>query len=164
MAGEKRRAVSFTVTEFEYEEILMYARTKGHGGQYPVSNFAHYAVLQQMKIRIGENHPSWRGGTTPEDKKARASPEYKRWVKMVLRRDHYRCQICGSAANLNAHHIKHFVNNPKLRTEISNGLTLCESYHREEHKKERILNKMLQNVPNGTATGLWEGKAHDFTC
>jgi hypothetical protein len=27
----------------------MYARIKGHGGQYPVSNFAHYSLFQQMK-------------------------------------------------------------------------------------------------------------------
>jgi hypothetical protein len=45
----KKRTISLTVTETEYEEILMYARTKGHGGQYPVSNFAHYSLFQQMK-------------------------------------------------------------------------------------------------------------------
>lgn len=49
MEKNKKRTVSFTVSDFEYEEILMYARIKGHGGQHPVSNFAHYAVFQQMK-------------------------------------------------------------------------------------------------------------------
>jgi hypothetical protein len=45
----KKRTITFTVEDFEYEEILRYARIKGHGGQFPVSTFAHYAVIQQMK-------------------------------------------------------------------------------------------------------------------
>jgi hypothetical protein len=45
----KKKTISLTVTETEYVEILMYARIKGHGGQYPVSNFAHYYLFQQMK-------------------------------------------------------------------------------------------------------------------
>lgn len=44
-----RRTITFTVDDFEYAEILRYARMKGHGGQYPTSIFAHYAVFQQMK-------------------------------------------------------------------------------------------------------------------
>jgi hypothetical protein len=46
---QKKRTISFTVEDFEYEEILRYARMKGHGGQFPTSTFSHYAVMQQMK-------------------------------------------------------------------------------------------------------------------
>jgi hypothetical protein len=45
----KTRNIAVSVAVFEYNEILMYARIKGHGGENPVSNFAHYAVFQQMK-------------------------------------------------------------------------------------------------------------------
>ncbi len=45
----KKRTITFTVENFEYEEIMMYARIKGHGGQFPTSSFSHYAVFQQMK-------------------------------------------------------------------------------------------------------------------
>ena len=45
----KKRTISFTVEDFRYDEILRYARIKGHGGQFPASAFAHYAVAQQMK-------------------------------------------------------------------------------------------------------------------
>ena len=45
----KTRNITVSVAVFEYNEILMYARIKGHGGESPVSNFAHYAVFQQMK-------------------------------------------------------------------------------------------------------------------
>lgn len=44
-----RKTISFTVDEDEYQEIAIYARGKGHGGQFPTSTFAHYAVFQQMK-------------------------------------------------------------------------------------------------------------------
>jgi len=46
---QKKRTITFTVEDFEYEEILRYARMKGHGGQFPASTFSHYAVMQQMK-------------------------------------------------------------------------------------------------------------------
>jgi hypothetical protein len=46
---KKRRTISFTVDNADYEEILEYARIKGHGGQFPVSIFAHYAIRQMMK-------------------------------------------------------------------------------------------------------------------
>jgi len=45
----KTRNITISVAVFEYNEILMYARIKGHGGENPASNFAHYAVFQQMK-------------------------------------------------------------------------------------------------------------------
>jgi len=45
----KRKTISFTVDQFKYEEILLYARAKGHGGQFPTSTFSHYAIFQQMK-------------------------------------------------------------------------------------------------------------------
>ena len=45
----KRRVICFSVDDFEYDEIMVYARAKGHGGQFPTSTFAHYAVFQQMK-------------------------------------------------------------------------------------------------------------------
>jgi hypothetical protein len=32
----------------EYAELYVHARAKGHGGQYVVSNFIHYAVFQYM--------------------------------------------------------------------------------------------------------------------
>jgi hypothetical protein len=44
-----RKTITFSVDDFEYNDILRYARMKGHGGQYPASIFAHYAVFQQMK-------------------------------------------------------------------------------------------------------------------
>ena len=49
MGDPKRVTISFTVDDFEYQEITLYARAKGHGGQTPASTFAHYATFQLMK-------------------------------------------------------------------------------------------------------------------
>ena len=49
MENKKRKTISFTVDGSDYEEIKAYAKAKGHGGQFPTSTFAHYAVFQMMK-------------------------------------------------------------------------------------------------------------------
>jgi len=47
--ASKRKTISFTVDEEDYQKIMDYAKIKGHGGQYPTSTFAHFAVFQYMK-------------------------------------------------------------------------------------------------------------------
>jgi len=50
MADKKKtRNIMCSVTDIEYNDILMYARFKGHGGENPVSNLVHYAVFQHMR-------------------------------------------------------------------------------------------------------------------
>lgn len=66
----------------------------------------------------------------------RRNREYKEWRENVFERDNYTCQKCGRVGGeLNAHHIKPFKDYPKLRYEITNGITLCIECHRKEHKK-----------------------------
>lgn len=57
----------------------------------------------------------------------------KPWRKSVLERDNYTCQCCGKEENLVAHHIECFARNEALRFEVYNGVTLCDSCHREFH-------------------------------
>jgi hypothetical protein len=45
----EKRKISFSVDKEEYEDILRHARLKGHGGQFPASAFAYYALRQMMK-------------------------------------------------------------------------------------------------------------------
>lgn len=66
----------------------------------------------------------------------RNTPEYVLFRKNVFDRDNYTCQNCGQVGGeLNAHHIKTFKHHPELRTETSNGITLCVSCHKKEHRK-----------------------------
>lgn len=59
----------------------------------------------------------------------RNTPEYFAWKESVLKRDNYTCQCCGFTENLQAHHIENYADNENLRTDIDNGITLCEGCH-----------------------------------
>lgn len=68
----------------------------------------------------------------------RGSGEYVEWRSAVYKRDNYTCQKCGKrGGTLNAHHIIPFSKDKSLRFEVSNGITLCEKCHIDEHKRLR---------------------------
>jgi len=54
-----------------------------------------------------------------------------KWRKRVLKRDDYKCQMCGNVEVrfLQIHHIKPWHKYPKLRWKINNGIALCETCH-----------------------------------
>lgn len=84
----------------------------------------------------------FKGANSNENAIIRSSIEMKECRKRVFERDNYTCMNCGKVGgNLNAHHIKPFSVYPKLRFELSNGLTLCKSCHINLHKKEREWNQ-----------------------
>ena len=60
-------------------------------------------------------------------------PTYKRWRKSVYSRDKFKCQWpgCESRKKLNAHHIMKWADNPGLRYNADNGITLCYLHHLE---------------------------------
>ena len=105
-------------------------------------NNARYGVrgkdspLFGMKFphRSGIDNSNWKGGITPESKLIRNSNDYVEWYKAVFLRDCFICQMCGrQGGNLNAHHMESFNSNKKMRTLISNGITLCEDCHKKFH-------------------------------
>jgi len=63
----------------------------------------------------------------------RDTPLYKEWRTAVLKRDGYKCQMPGCDCKyrkwLQAHHIMRWADAPRLRYEVSNGLTLCKKCH-----------------------------------
>ena len=86
---------------------------------------------EQPKLR-GENCHLWKGGITSENEKARKSKTLVVWRKAVFERDRYICQKCGKhGGDLQAHHIVPFSVSKQLRTEVSNGQTLCKACHRQ---------------------------------
>lgn len=88
-----------------------------------------------MASRTGPASSNWRGGVTSKYERVRKSTIYKDWRAQVYERDNYTCQKCGDATGgkLRAHHMEGFDNNPELRTEIRNGITLCERCHKDFH-------------------------------
>ena len=85
----------------------------------------------------GEKSSFWKGGITSELELARTTKELAQWKIDVFTRDDYTCQHCKvRGGKLNAHHIKRFRDFPDLRTELSNGITLCVDCHKVETAKE----------------------------
>jgi hypothetical protein len=84
------------------------------------------------KSTAGAKSPSWKGGITPENVKIRTSNASIEWRKAVFGRDNFTCKDCGQYGGaLQAHHIKRFSEYPKLRFEITNGITLCKTCHKK---------------------------------
>ena len=106
-------------------------------------NDVYQAIIEQIVYEWSKYNPktkkyhwNYQGGITPENKVARNSEKMKYWRLDVFKRDNYTCQKCNQKGGLlNAHHIKLFSEYPELRTELSNGITLCVECHKIEHKK-----------------------------
>lgn len=97
------------------------------------------SLKQLSEKRKGKDNPAWKNGITPELLKLRSSYNHRRWAKLVKTRDKFICQKCGSNKNIVAHHIKSFINNPELRSDINNGITLCFDCHWKIHSSRRSL-------------------------
>jgi hypothetical protein len=61
---------------------------------------------------------------------------YADWRLSVMERDLFTCQNCGkTACKLQVHHIKPYKDYPELRTDTSNGITLCVECHKKAHRQ-----------------------------
>lgn len=133
---------------------------KKHSKESLESNrIAHLGKKQSEETKLkrglyvsGKNHPSWKGGLTPLNKKIRNSTEYKLWRQAIFERDGYTCIWCGAKSQkgtkvtLNADHIKPFSLFPELRFAIDNGRTLCLDCHK---KTDTYSHKLLSRDNKG---------------
>ena len=70
---------------------------------------------------------------TPKNK--RYTPEYKEWRNAVKERDGFKCVKCGKKPRcFHIHHIFPYSKSTSLRTNLSNGATLCKKCHKQYHK------------------------------
>lgn len=53
----------------------------------------------------------------------------RQWGPLVLKRDDYKCVICGSTDGLSTHHLNSYHKFIKDRYDINNGVTLCANHH-----------------------------------
>lgn len=84
----------------------------------------------------GENNPLFNFNLTEEERKTkRKYTEYYEWRLKVYEKDNFACKCCGDnkGHNLIAHHILNYSEHKELRTEISNGITLCKQCHKKFH-------------------------------
>ena len=60
---------------------------------------------------------------------------YSEFVYSVLERDNYTCIRCGcKSKNMEVHHLDGYNSNPTTRTDVKNGVTLCEDCHNIFHR------------------------------
>lgn len=119
-------------TEFEF------IATCGHihiSSFQSFKNSKHKMCLDcTKKINCGENAYNWKGGYDSDNIKFRKTYEFKKWHKDVLKRDDYTCQCCEIRGyKLNAHHLNGYNWDKENRTNVDNGITLCEDCHNEFH-------------------------------
>ena len=89
---------------------------------------------EAQKARIGSLHPNWNPNLTNEDRTSRRDlQEIVNWRNSVFEKDNYKCVICGQKGNINAHHLDGYHWCENRRFDISNGMTLCISHHKDFH-------------------------------
>jgi len=101
-------------------------------------------------VLYGPQNPNWRGGVTARNALIRKNREFRQWRAAVFARDDWTCQRCGARAQaglcvrIAPHHIKPFATFPKLRFELDNGVTLCNTCHHFVHSKANTTNAFLK--------------------
>lgn len=91
---------------------------------------------KMSKVNSGERNYNWNPNLTNEERMIKRDYHgYKEWRKNVFERDKYTCQICGGnkGGNLVAHHLNGYHWDKNARVDINNGVTLCESCHKDFH-------------------------------
>lgn len=108
--------------------IPYYLYQKGfHDGKY---------YCNHCNKKHGEEHPNWNPNKTEEERIiGRNYLEYYDFIQMVLARDCYTCQCCGKKNGivLEVHHLDGYDWCIEKRTDVRNGITLCENCHKSFH-------------------------------
>lgn len=115
---------------------------------------AKISRITRERTARGKDHYNYKHGKSRRNLNDRRKIEYQDWRKAVFERDNYTCQKCGDnrGGNLRAHHTKPFAEYPKLRFDVSNGMTFCHTCHELEHfKPDSIRNQ--RKLKRGE--GLW---------
>lgn len=62
--------------------------------------------------------------------------ENRNWSQEVKKAAKFTCKVCSRAGgDLASHHLESYHANPKLRLVLTNGVCLCNSCHKDFHKR-----------------------------
>jgi len=90
------------------------------------------------KQRFGKENPNYKPNKTDDEREhGRLFEGYGVWRKAVYERDDYTCQCCGkkSEGDIVAHHKDAYSWCKDRRTDVDNGVTLCQRCHHAFHNK-----------------------------
>lgn len=78
----------------------------------------------------------------------RLEKDYKTFRRAVLKRDGYKCQMpnCSARKRLVVHHILPYSRYKSLRTDSSNGISLCRKCHKTVNGKEMIYANLFLTI------------------
>lgn len=100
--------------------------------------------------KTGQEHPSFKGGLTPERQSVYSSQEWVDAVKAVWARDDATCQCCGKHHNTTesrgTFHIHHIVSFQvkESRTNPDNLVLLCKECHQFVHSNLNIEKRFIK--------------------
>jgi hypothetical protein len=99
-----------------------------------------YFVYKSPRVKFGKERKKFKfmydPNIKPKLKLGGRTESDVRWSKEIKDRDEYCCQNpkCKSRVGImHAHHIESYVDNPDLRTDLYNGITLCDGCHTNFH-------------------------------
>ena len=103
---------------------------------HPNHNFCSMSCSNKFNAKKGEDNPNYNPNLTDEERAVRRTyTEYGEFVKKVLERDNYTCQLSGKrGGKLEVHHLNSYNWDKEHRTDIDNGITLTKEIHRLFHK------------------------------
>jgi len=112
----------FTPTTGEVSRRLIVINSVGGGNNFYCSEECKHncSIYGRSKYRKGEG---------PDNSR----PDQAEWGALVLERDDYTCQRCGTTENLEAHHLEGIYQNPLMSADVDMGITLCDVCHKSVH-------------------------------
>lgn len=132
--------VGCTLTSNSYDNQLQKLEFVCKCGKKGVRSFNKFRIRPyclacgHQKL-LGKNNHNYNPELTDDERVLkRKFKEYDTWRSDVFSRDDYTCVVCSSkGGRLNAHHLDGYGWCKEKRTDVANGVTLCEECHTEFH-------------------------------
>ena len=114
--------------------------TRPTGAAYKKGTTMSEESRQKMSVAkkgkyTGADNPNWKGAKITDAVRERRSYDAKIWRESCLKRDEYKCTLCGAKDKLHVHHVLEFENYPDRRWDLNNGNTVCVFCHEKIHKR-----------------------------
>ena len=106
-------------------------------------------LIPQDKGEVVEYYKNEYDLKTNKNKSRKSDYAYIKWRNNVLNRDNYTCKLCGKTKDetiLNVHHIERYADDEELRTDVSNGITLCYECHKKVFNREEEFEEYFKQL------------------